>query len=401
MKRIVCVLALLLLTTPAWAAKKLTVQQLGDLLTTWHQQNKSDEDTATELKEIELNEELTHAALNKIVVLAPGTHSMEQIYVLEAKSAMLAPPASDLPNQPAPDADAQKTILDKAAHYTSGIYGQLPRVTATKTTLRFQDNMEVVEACSGISGCAKDVSVSSGFSHWASSVHYINSTEATVVNERGSETVPPTKDKTPWGENGMIALLEAEPSLGGILPEALASASTRWLRWELVYGRPAAVYSFKVAPANSRLAVDICCFPTKTQMGSANFYNSFDANLVAGQEAAPGGGGGVVGNFQTSNKYDKHFKATVPYHGEVFVDPASGIVLRLIIQSEFKASDELQQEDRRIDYDPVMVGGKALVLPVKTVVNTVVVPNGVSGSGTFSTRHTLFLSEYKNYQAAQ
>ena len=49
---------------------------------------------------------------------------------------------------------------------------------------------------------------------------------------------------------------------------------------------------------------------------------------------------------------------------------------------------------------PVTVGAKPLILPVKTFVNTEVVPNGDSGSGKYSTRHTLFTAEYKDYQPA-
>jgi hypothetical protein len=114
MKRLVWILVVLILASPAWAAKKLTVQQLKDLLVSLHQDRKTDEEVASELKQVELTEELTRAALNKIVEFAPGKHSIEQIYVLEARSAVLPPPASDLPATPAPDAAAQKAILDKA-----------------------------------------------------------------------------------------------------------------------------------------------------------------------------------------------------------------------------------------------------------------------------------------------
>jgi hypothetical protein len=401
MKRLVWIFVVLMLASPAWAAKKLTVQQLKDLLVSLQQDRKTDEEVAAELKQIELTEELTRAALNKIVDAAPGKHTIEQIYVLEARSAVLPPPASDLPATPAPDAAAQKAILDKAVEYIAKSYANLPYLTATKTTLRFQDNMETIDSCSGITGCAKDVVTSSGFSNWASFVHFISSAETPVVSERGMEKKPSKKDKTPWGANGMIVFLGPEPSLGVILQDAQAAGSIQWLRWELINGRRAAIYSFKVPITNSRLAVDVCCFPQSIQTGIARFYNSVDANTVAGQEAAPGGGGGATGNFQTNTSYDRHFKATAPYHGELFVDPETGIVIRLITQAEFKASDEVQQEDQRIDYGPVMVGARALVLPVKTVLNTVVAPNGDTGTAKFTTRTTLFISEYKNYQAAR
>jgi hypothetical protein len=213
--------------------------------------------------------------------------------------------------------------------------------------------------------------------------------------------MPSKKDKTPWGANGMIVFQGPEPSLGAILQEAQAAGSIQWLRWELVNGKRAAVISFKVPTTNSRLAVDVCCFPKSIQTGVARFYNAMDASAVAGQEAVGGGAGGVTGNFQTTTSYDQHFKSTVPYHGEIFVDLNTGIVVRLIIQAEFKTSDEVQQEDQRIDYGPVMVGTKAMVLPVKTVVDSVVAPNGDVGAARFTTRRTLFISEYKNYQAAR
>lgn len=400
MKRLVCILVLFMLASPAWANKKLTVRQLNDLLVSFQQNKKTDVEVATELKQIELTEELTRAVMNKIVPLAPGKFSIEQIYVLEARSAALPPPPSDLPATPAPDAATQKAILDKAVNYTTNTYAQLPPLTATKTTLRFQDDMKAIDACSGLVGCAQGAIDSSNFTHRATFIRYINSTETPVVSEHGTEKLPSKKDKTPWGANGMITLQEPDPSLGAILQEAQAAGSLQWLRWELVYGKPVAVYSFKVPITNSQFSVDICCFPKSTQTGRANFYNAMDANVVAGSDAAPGGGGGAAGNFQTDTSYDQHFKAKTPYHGEIFVDPATGIVLRLITQAEFKASGEVQQQDTRIDYGPVKIGARILILPVRTVVNTVVAPNGDSGAATFTARRTLFTSEYKDYQLA-
>jgi hypothetical protein len=387
------------MASPAWAAKKLTVQQLNDLLVSFQTGKKTDAEAANELKQVELTEELTRAAMNKTVTLAPGKLSIEQIYVLEACSATLPPPASDLPAAPAPDAAAQKAILDKATSYIAKYLSQLPPLTATKTTLRFQDNMRAIDACSGLVGCAGGAVDGSKYSHQAPFIHYINSVETQAVSEHGIEKMP-TPDKTPWGANGMIALQEPAPSLGDVLQEAQSAQSLQWLRWELVYGKPVAVYSFKVPATNSQFLADICCFPESIQTGRANFYNSFDASLVAGQDASPGAAGGAVGNFQTSTSYNEHFKAKVPYHGEIFIDPVTGIILRLITQADFKAADNVQQEDTRIDYGPVMVNTKAFVLPVRTVINTLVAPNGDTGTATFTTRRTLFTAEYKNYQLA-
>ena len=255
--------------TPAMAAKRISVGQLEDLLRSLQQDKKSDTVTATALKQVELSEELTRSIMNNLMSIAPGPRTKEQIYVLEARSADLIPPSSDLPASPAPDAAKEHAILDRASSYASGVYYQLPAVTATRTTLRFQDNIEVfVRQVPGISGKATADVVPPGFSNPATFVHFINSTEAQVAIEHGIEQMPNDAPRTNWGANKMIALLEPNPSLAIVLKEAQASSSLKWLRWELVNGRQAAVFSFSVPKKESRLAVNVCCFPVTGQTGN-------------------------------------------------------------------------------------------------------------------------------------
>jgi hypothetical protein len=400
MKRLAWILAVLMLASPAWAAKRITVGQLEDLLRSLQQENKTDADVAAQLKQIELTEELTRSAMNSMVKYVPGPLSTEQIYVLEASSADLVPPASDLPAAPAPDAAARQAILARAESYVKRTYEQLPSLTATKATLRFQDNMEAVASCSGVVGCAQEyVDTTPGYSNPASFVHYISSAVTPVVSEHGAEKLSPAKDKTRWGANRMIALREPDPSLAVVFEEARDAGSIQWLRWELVNGRQVAVYSFAVPKAKAHLTVGICCFPNINQTGIARFYTPLNAAIVAGDEAAGGGSGGVTGNFQTNTDW-RDYKAIAPYHGEFFIDPDTGIVVRMITQAELNPSDVVHQLDTRIDYGPVKVGARVLVAPVRTIINTEVVPNGTSGVGGYSTRRTLFTSEYKDYQPA-
>ncbi|HMD76830.1 MAG TPA: hypothetical protein VKG86_05590 [Terracidiphilus sp.] len=400
MKRLVWILAVLMLASPAWAARKITVGQLEDLLRSLQQENKTDADVAAQLKQIELTEELTRKAMNGMVKYVPGPLSTEQIYVLEARSADLIPPASDLPATPALDAAARQAILARAETYVKRTYEQLPSLTATKATLRFQDNMEAVASCSGVVGCAQEyVDTTPGYSNPASFVHYISSAVTPVVSEHGAEKLSPEKDKTRWGANRMIALREPDPSLAVVFEEARDAGSIQWLRWELVNGRQVAVYSFAVPKAKAHLTVDICCFPNINQTGIARFYTPLTANTIAGDEAAGGGSGGVTGNFQTNTDW-RDYKAIAPYHGEFFIDPDTGIVVRMITEAELNPSEVVHQVDTRIDYGPVKVGARILVAPVRTIVNTEVVPNGTSGVGGYSTRRTLFTSEYKDYQPA-
>ena len=389
------IVALLLATTPAWCAKKVTVDQLQEILRSMQQDRKSDEDVATALKQLELSQDLTRARMNGLVSLVPGPRSTEQIYVLEARSAILPPPDADLPSAPAPDDAAQQSILDKAAGYVTSTYLQLPGLASTRTTLRFQDNVEAVSSASGTQGGAKAAVTASGFSNPAAFVHYINSTEAQILSDHGAEKVPADKGKIRWGANSMIALQEPDPSLGLVFREARQAATIKWLRWQLLNGKQTAVFSFDVPEKTSKMAVNVCCFPRVTQSGVATFYTAITAQSLGG--GGGGGGGGVTGNFQTNTDWH-NYKSTVPYHGQFFIDPSTGIVLRMITQGDFKASDVVHELDTRIDFGAVRVGARTLIAPIKSFINTLVVPNGDSGAGTYTTRRTLFISEYKDYR---
>jgi len=391
MKRFVCMLMLAIFALPAWSAKKVTVAELSDMLKAMHDQQKPDADVSAALKQVQLSELLSRDMMNNWAAYSPGPLTNEQIYVLEARSANMPPPAADLPTTAAPDAAAQKAILDKASAYASKTWAQLPALAATKTTLRFQDNMEAANASSGLSGSAKEVTTNSSFVSPNQFVRYIGSTESVYSSDHGLEKLP--DDKTKWGANRMIALQEPDPSVGTVFQDAQTGGTINWLRWENVNGKPAAVFTFQVPKKKSHLNTNVCCFPNVDQTGVARFTSA----SLAG---ATGGSGGASGNFQTNTDFSNHFKANgVPYHGEFFIDPDTGIVVRMITQLELKQTDVVHQQDTRIDYGPAKVGDKDLVLPMKTVINTEVVPNGDSqAAGKFSTRDTLFTIEYKDYK---
>ena len=396
MKRFGCFLIVLMMAAPAWsAAKKITVQELKDMLTQMQQQKKSDEEVATALKQVELTEQMTPDALNTLGSLVPGQQSLAQMYVLESRSAMLPPPPSEIPNDPAPDAAGQKALLDKASDYVSKTYGQLPDLTATKTTIRFQDSMDVVQSSSGMHSSASEVDTNFGLGNSPQFFRLINVANSAIESNGGVEKMPTAKDTVAWGRNGYIALEEQGPVLTTVLSEAQNTGKFSWVRWEMVNGKKTAVFAFTVDKKKSRYAVNYCCFPDTEQAGMM----SYSMPKAGGGSAPSSTNATAKGNLQTNTNW-KNYKATVPYHGELFINADTGIVVRLINDADFKSSEVVHQEDTRIDYGPVTVGDKALVLPVKTIVDTEVVPNGEDTAGKFTVRHTLFYTEYKNYQIA-
>ena len=107
---------------------------------------------------------------------------------------------------------------------------------------------------------------------------------------------------------------------------------------------------------------------------------------------------GGAGNYQSQDQW-KHWKSTAAYHGEIYLSPDTGVVMRLIVQADLKGSDPVRMETHRIDYGPERVGDKTLVVPVQTLIDTVEQPYPDSPTGRFIMRRTLFAEDYKNYKA--
>ena len=399
MNRFICIIAFVFLALPVWPSRKISVSELEDMLKSMEAEKKSDADIATTLKQVELSEELTREAMYHLTDNVPGRLTLEQIYVLEAQSAFLPPPPADIPSTPAPDAAAQKALLDKAAGYVANSYSQLPALTATKTTLRFQDSVQAVASSTGVKGSAKDTTVESSFSDPYLFIHYINATVHPVAIEAGSEKKPAEKDPTRWGANGYIKILEPEPNLSEVFRLAQLSGSFQWVRWESIAGRSMAVFSFSVPKQKDGLKIDVCCFPKRTEAGVANFYTASTGRAVGGSEATPGVGG-VTGNWQTTMDWN-NFKTVAPYHGELFIDPGKGIVVRMNVEAEMKPTDAVLQLDTRIDYGAVTAGTNTYVVPVRSIIDSVDIPGGVSGAAAYSRRTTLFTSEYADYRPEQ
>lgn len=376
-KRFVWLFVILLIASPGWAAKKMTVQQLKDLLAADQKSQKSDANVAAELKDVELTEEMTHGTMDSFKPLVPGQLTTEQLFVLEIRSAVLSPPASEIPAAPAPDATKQKAILDKATDYATKTYAQMPALTATRTLRRFQDNAQQDQQALGSHSTAVLAAT-------YSPVRYTASDDATVTFKNGVEVNPLAGEKAHWGENSMIALLGQAPDPGAVLQDALAAGKLSWLRWETVAGHDLAVFSYSIDKKKSHYAVNYCCFPETSQVGQV---------AMRGQETAGG-----AGNYQTSANW-KDFKATEAYHGEIFIDPDTGVIYRLNTQVEFKGSDPVKTENQRIDYGVETIGDKKVVVPGFVTIDTVEQPFPDSPQGRYILRHTLFTENYSEYKA--
>ena len=383
--------------------KKMNVAEFQDMLTGLHNSQKTDEQVANELKQIELTEELTPAAISSMVPLINGPLSTEQMYVLEARSSMLAPPDTDLPKTAAPEVAAQQALLAKAQDYAAKTYPQLPPLTATRLVARFQDGVETIESYTG----NKVKTQNDNDPLWQQIRQYIrlmNTHTDTVEIDNGIEK-PGGKDTIQWGRNGIVNSMLPFIPLNALTSEAVSSGNPKFLRWETINGHQTAVFAFTVDKKKSHYALNYCCFPDTESVGGG----LYGGNGAKGGGASSGASGSLsasplahpAGNGNLSNVSNwKPFNAKSGYHGELFLDPDSGIVLRTIVEAEFKPSDYVHYEDIRVDYAPMPIGDKNLYVPVRSFTIAEVVPNGDSFASHYAARHQIVTQDYKDFQPA-
>ena len=378
-------------TSPLFAARTLSVKDLGALIADLQQQNKSDSGIAEKLMDVDLSEELTPSAIDQLRSKDLGPETLEQLRILAVESAMLPPPASDLPATPAPDAATQRAILDRAVNYLSD-FTKLPKLAADKTTVRYQNGPDYVYSSNGGTLTAR-TDLGQKFSP---DNPYLKSLgqHSMAVELLGGAEIRPAKVKAsdPSAQNGQISQGGPGP-LPGMAFEDAAKGKIQFARWETVDGKALAVFSFEVPKKQSHYEVNYCCFPNTENVGS-----HMAAPITSQGSSTMGSGASITtasAVYATNTTFDP-FHTKVGYHGEFFIDPASGAVLRFIMQAEMRKSDFVKQEDTRIDYGPVTLGDKVMLLPQTSYVLTTVVPAGNSGQR-ISDRRTLYEGHYANY----
>ena len=319
MKRFASILVVLMLASPAWAAKRVTVDQLEQILNA--SQGKPDAEVAWHLSDLELTERLSSTRLARLKASMPSEKVQAALVVLADASEFLDPPAAEIPATAPPDLAAQRRMMALTVSYVGKTIPQLPNFLATRVTSRYEDTP--LQWHSNSSPTPYEP------------LHSVGNSSVTVTYRHGHEAVETvaTKDKKPeglttWGIFG--------PILGTVLEDA-ARSKLAWSHWEQGVSGPMAVFSYSVPKEKSHYTVDYCC--------------------VAEQSA-------------TSVADLSPFRQIVAYHGEIAVDPASGTILRLMLQAEMKASDPVAKSSIMVEYGPVEIGDRTYFCPVRSVSST-------------------------------
>lgn len=310
------------LTYPAVAADRVSVSQLETILAKAGAEQ--DNAFASRLASLELTERFSSERLEHWNPSLPGTRSQRALIGLADRSAFLTPPQDELPLTPAPDMQEQRRIMGLAARYVGKAIPQLPRFYAARRVTHFEDDPATART--------------GGWSD-TDSLRAIRISRTAVLYRDGEEVLEPGlfkvdahTNETPAKQNeaGLRTWGTFGPILGLVLVDA-AKNKLEFAHWEKTSTGNAAVFQYAVSKARSHYEVRYCC---------------------------------VASSFGLESK---PFSEMSAYHGEITVDPATGVIERLSIEAELDGSAPISRAALVVEYGPVELGGSPYVCPTRSI----------------------------------
>lgn len=313
MRKVLVLLLCAGIALPCFAAKKVTVQQLEELVAAV--QARPDAYVAGKLAEVELSERLNSARALRLDQSMPGPMARGSLMALTDASAFLPLPANEIPAMAPPDPAEQSRLLDAATQYAQQTLAKMPNFFATRDTILFMD----VPARPGRMTVPAD-----------QALQYVVRSSATVRYRNGKQVVEADVANGKKSESplGLITSGEFGPILGTVLADA-RQGDLRWSHWAQGANGHQAVFRYVVPNQKSHYEAKFCC-------------------------VSMNGGRGI-------------FQRHAGYHGEIAVDPETGTILRLTMQADLKPPYPIARADLMVEYGPVEIGGKTYTCPLKSV----------------------------------
>lgn len=268
---------------------------------------------ATQIDRISLSERLTAATLKEILSQhAFGQQTQHALELLADRSALLDPPADELPSPPAPSLDQQKQMMDATSAFVFQALTHLPNFFATRTSAQFY----------GIPPELNQTGMPA-----AAGMHPRGSASHEITYREGKEVIDPMKSPRPSPTlplAGLETYGEFGPEPAVVLTDS-AFGKVAFHHWENLPTGLAAVFRYSVPESESHYAVNYAC----------NGSNAFHVQPA--------------------------------YHGTLAIDPATGAILRLTIQADSKPGDPISHVASVIEYGPVVIGEKTYICPLRSL----------------------------------
>jgi hypothetical protein len=266
------------------------------------------------LSKVTLSERLDDRTIEELQGEGLGARTVEALRNLRDASKdlpeaphVVATPQSQPPPMPPPSPEDQRKIIAQARSYAMGYTKNLPNFICTQVTRRYLDP-------SGLEFWRQYDTLTARLSYFDQKEDY----KLVLVNNRVV-----TGDKSYMSVGGNISTGE----FGSMMKEVFDPATEtdfRWERWGKLRGRIAHVYAYRVEKARSKWHVT---------------YENTD-------EIVPG------------------------YHGLVYVDRDTQMVLRITLVADLPTSFPIQEVSDTLDYDLAPIGTQEYMLPLKAVMRS-------------------------------
>jgi VWFA-related protein len=334
------------MAVPGWAAKRMTVAQLGETLSIDLAQHRSDEEIARQVGSTELSERLSSARLKRYasgLALQPRTALALQL--LADQSAFLDPPADEKLAAAPPDSDDQQRMLAAARAYAVETWGRLPNFFVSRLTNRFDNGAQVLHP--------GEYPVRAGLHRVSISARRVTFRDGKEVLDSPAAAATPVPVGNASDEVGLRSWGEFGPALTVVLSD-LSSHRVTFSHWEETAGGLAAVYRYEVPREASHYLVTYSYLDTKA-MGRTQYG-------YGGRQRSPQ----QVANIPKSSEVET-FHETPGYRGMLAIDPASGAVLRITIEASLSPGNPLLSASTLIEYAPVTIGDRKFICPVHSL----------------------------------
>jgi VWFA-related protein len=333
---ILCLLAVMAL--PSFAAKRVSVAQLEHTLSTMADAHQTDDETAIQIGTLEPAERVSNATLERLTKLyVRGSQTSVALQLLADRSSFLELPSGEIPSIPPSDKQTQQKLLEIARIRAHQALPQLPNMFATRTTFSFNDSPRLVKK---------------GAWPVKAGLHLvdISKTEVNVQSERENiavGTLPASHQPnglTTWGEFGLALLMVLDDSAKGI---------TTWSHWEQFPHGPVAVFDYSVPKSASHYEI---AMPAEhiTHIDGSDRWIGATVRATGGYT----GGGTAITNRMAHE--------TPGYKGSLWIDPASGTILRITLIAEVQGNANLNRAETLVEYGPVQIGNKSFVCPIRS-----------------------------------
>lgn len=331
--------------------QSVSVKQLQRLITSAH--GISDAKLARQLENIRLTERLSSANLATLEKSLRGNKTREALEILADRSAFFAAPEDETITAPPPEFVAQQHLISQVVSYINSIIPRLPDFLATRTSVQYYErpaNEDQTWKTARADQSLHEAEISKASIRFSKGQELVK--DERVKKERDMQTRPQNgslsvllspypqvtknsgrsssnEDQT-QGRQHLKTVGAFGPILGTIM-FVLTSPHSQldWDHWEQADGGRLAVFRYHVTQGTPLFSAGFCCLPVDNK-------------------SVP-------------------FIENVPFHGIIAVDPETGTIIRLTVQSDLGWRLPLERSDLMIEYARTQAESRVFICPSKSV----------------------------------